>query len=398
MRAPEPPESVVRLILATPLYRGAVLAQFLSGIGIAAAAPQIATFLVDELGASLTTAGLYYLTSLTAPIVGFVLGTVSDRTGSRLGLFRLAAVLGSLGWLGISAATVWWVPFLLSALLLGFAGAASAQLFAAVHDKLAEQGGPVDDVTALVRMALTAGWVVGPTMGALLASYVGLRATFVATAVCILAQIVPMGLMRVTRRSVTTGVPLGRIPFRSMLPLLGFIGLFILVYAGEPARYAYLPIHMRENLHASPAVIGAVIGLQPLMQLPLMAFIVRIGRRVGWFRALGVGAACGMTAYLLFALSPTVVGLFIGQALMGVMWATYATIGLILAQRLLPTAVATASGMFLSATPLAQAVGGFVVGTTAGVVGLPMAFFAPVLMCLFGGIGLVLMGRRYPSL
>jgi len=63
MRAPEPPESVVRLILATPLYRGAVLAQFLSGIGIAAAAPQIATFLVDELGASLTTAGLYYLTS-----------------------------------------------------------------------------------------------------------------------------------------------------------------------------------------------------------------------------------------------------------------------------------------------------------------------------------------------
>lgn len=219
---------------------------------------------------------------------------------------------------------------------------------------------------------------------------------FVATACAILAQVVPLGLQRGRARRHPDGAVVDRRPptVRQMLPLLVFAGLFILVYAGEPARYAYLPIHMRENLDLPPAVVGAVIGLQPLVQLPLMPFVVRLGRRFGWFGALVLGSGCGATAYTLFAFSPSVVGLFVGQALMGIMWATFATIGLILSQRLLPTAVATATAVFLSATPLAQAVGGLVVGLAAGAVGLPYAFLAPVGLCLLGGVGLFLMGRR----
>ena len=66
------------------------------------AAPQIALFLVHDLGASLTTAGLFYLTNLTAPVAGYLIGSRSDRTGRRLGLFRICAVAGFLGWAGIS--------------------------------------------------------------------------------------------------------------------------------------------------------------------------------------------------------------------------------------------------------------------------------------------------------
>ena len=63
-------ETALRLTLTTPLYRGATIAMFLSGLGFSAAAPQIASFLVNDLGASLTVAGLYYLTALTAPVTG----------------------------------------------------------------------------------------------------------------------------------------------------------------------------------------------------------------------------------------------------------------------------------------------------------------------------------------
>ena len=45
-------------------------------------------------------------------------------------------------------------------------------------------------------MALTAGWVVGPVAGAALAAQVGLRWMLMATALCTLAQIVPLGLIR----------------------------------------------------------------------------------------------------------------------------------------------------------------------------------------------------------
>lgn len=81
--------SALRLTLACPLYRGASVAVFLSAVGFSAAAPQIASFLVRDLGASLTAAGLFYLTNLTAPVAGYLVGRRSDRTGRRLGLFRV---------------------------------------------------------------------------------------------------------------------------------------------------------------------------------------------------------------------------------------------------------------------------------------------------------------------
>jgi SET family sugar efflux transporter-like MFS transporter len=105
------PPSALRLTLSSPLYRGATLALFFAGLGMSAAAPQIASFLVNDLGSSLTVAGLFYLTNLTSPIAGYLVGSWSDRTGRRLGLFRAAAVAGFVGWAAIAFATELWMPF-----------------------------------------------------------------------------------------------------------------------------------------------------------------------------------------------------------------------------------------------------------------------------------------------
>jgi hypothetical protein len=49
--------SSVREVWASPLYRGATIAMFLSGLGTSAAAPQIVLYLVKDLGASLPLGG-----------------------------------------------------------------------------------------------------------------------------------------------------------------------------------------------------------------------------------------------------------------------------------------------------------------------------------------------------
>ena len=158
--------SAWRLTLASPLYRGATISVFLSALGFSAAAPQIASFLVNDLGASLRAAGLFYLTNLTAPVAGYLVGRRSDRTGRRLGLFRICAVLGFAGWLGTAYSTELWMPYVISAVVGAFGGAATSQLFAAIHDEQQSHPNPNDDaVVAVVRMALTAGWVVGPVGG-----------------------------------------------------------------------------------------------------------------------------------------------------------------------------------------------------------------------------------------
>ena len=402
MDATAPPPSsrtwALQQVWTSPLYRGATIALFLSGLGTSAAAPQIVLYLVNELGASLPLAGLYYLTSLTGPIAGTIVGRTSDRTGIRLGLFRLCAIAGFIGWAGIALATAVWVPFAISAVVLAFAGAAVSQIFAAVHDEeIANPGQANDSVVAIIRMALTAGWVVGPVLGAWLGATLGLRAMISATAICFLIQILPLGTLN-RKAPMTTGANATPAPSRGpgiadMLPLLGFTGLFVLVYAGESIKYGFLLIYMQEQLHLAPGVRGAVIGIQPLIELGIMPFSVVLGRRIGVLRLMCIAAALGVGANLCFALWEDAIGTFSGQILMGGVWGIFMVLGIIVAQRLLPGAVATASAIFMSSTALSSALGGVAGAIGVATLGLPHVFFIPAACSLIAVAGLAVMAR-----
>ena len=423
--------SAARSVWTSPLYRGATVALFLSGLGTSAAAPQITLFLVNDLHVSLTTAGLFYLTNITAPLAGYLIGARSDRSGKRLGLFRWCALAGFLGWVAMAFADQVWMPFVISAVVLAFSGAAGSQLFAAVHDDLQASASPVaDGVVSVVRMALTAGWVVGPVLGSILATAAGSRVMLAATGLCGLAQIVPIGFARTgtagrgartasTRlastpesgsvsesasasESASESVPTPETPtgrlvrrpeFREMLPLLMFTGLYVLVYAGEPIKYGYLPIYMHDDIRLPTTVSGAVIGIQPLIELILMPVAVIVARRIGMMHLMVFGAAFGVGANLCFALTGDAAGMFAGQILMGGVWGVFAALGIIVAQRLLPHAVATASAVFMSSTAIASALGGLTGGLGVSVLGLPHVFFAPALYGLVATIGITAISR-----
>lgn len=387
-------------VLMSPLYRGSTIALFLAGVGASAAAPQIVLFLVRELGAPLPLAGLYYLTSLAGPVVGYLIGRYSDRTGNRLNLFRFCALAGFVGWAAMALATEVWVPFVVGAVMLAFASATFSQLFAAIHDE--QSANPAeknDSVVAIIRMANTAGWIIGPVIGAWVAATYGLRPMIWLTAICFLAQIVVLGRLRdrgQVRVDGTESRPASNAPtLREMLPLLAFTGLFVLVYAGEAIKYGFLLIYMEEQLHIDPALRGAVIGIQPLIELIIMPFSVVLGRRIGILWLMCIGAALGLGANLCFALWGDVVGMFVGQILMGGVWGFFMVLGIIVAQRLLPSAVATASAIFMSASALSMALGGAAGGLGVAVFGLPNVFFIPALCSLAAVIGLAAMARVY---
>lgn len=395
--AAAPVPSAPQQVLASPLYRGATFAMLLSGIGTSAAAPQIVLFLSKDLGTPLPVAGLYYLTSLAAPIAGYLVGSYSDRTGGRLGLFRLCALLGAIGWGAVALSTQIWMPFVISTLILAFSGAATSQLFAAVHDDIALNPTPAgESIVAIVRMALTAGWVIGPVLGAWLAAAAGMRSMLWVTAACWLLQIAPLGTLRVRAAAATAdrgAIPAVAAGLKAMGPLLGFTGLYVLVYAGEAVKYGFLPVYMDESLHLDPALRGAVIGIQPLVELLIMPLSVVLGKRMGILWLMCIGAAFGVGANLCFAMSGSAAGMFAGQILMGGVWGIFAALGIIVAQRLLPSAVATASAIFMSSTAVSSALGGLSGGIGVAVVGLPAVFYIPALFGALAVLGLAAMAR-----
>jgi SET family sugar efflux transporter-like MFS transporter len=155
---------------------------------------------------------------------------------------------------------------------------------------------------------------------------------------------------------------------------------------------------MNSQLHFAPALSGGVIGIQPLIELALMPVAVVVARRTGPLPLMVLGAGFGVAANLCFAFTGTAAGLFAGQILMGGVWGVFATLGIIVAQRLLPTAVATASAIFISSTALSSALGGLAGGLGAAWIGLPLVFLVPAAFALTAVVGLTVMARaqRHP--
>lgn len=125
-----------------------------------------------------------------------------------------------------------------------------------------------------------------------------------------------------------------------------------------------------------------------------MPFSVVIARRTGALWLMAFAASLGVLANLCFALWPSAAGMFAGQILMGGVWGVFAALGIIVAQRLMPNAVATASAIFMSSTALSSALGGLTGGIGVAIVGLPLVFLFPAAYAAIAVVGLAIMALR----
>ena len=158
--------STLGLVLRSRLYRRAMASLFFAGLGISVAMPQLSLFLVQDLHASLPVAGLFFLTNLAAPVLGFVVGRWSDRLTDRLSLFRVGAVVGLVGWVLMAFTTEVWMAFVINLTVLGFAGATGSLIFAAVRDQLTHAPTGADNrVMSTVRLGFSLGFMTGPLAG-----------------------------------------------------------------------------------------------------------------------------------------------------------------------------------------------------------------------------------------
>jgi SET family sugar efflux transporter-like MFS transporter len=341
-------------------------------------------------------AGLYYVTNLAAPLAGYLVGRWADRSADRLLWFRICSLVGAAGWLAMASAHAVWIPFVVSVLALSIAGGSMAQLFAAVRDELSRN--PVkgeNRIVAAIRMAFTIGWIAGPVLGSWFGGVFGLRALLVATGTCVLLQLVPLGGQRVARYDAPpVDRPAGGRRYDHMLPLLTFCAVSVLAMTGDTIKFGYLPIYMAEQLHTSDTVRGLVIGIQPLLELMLLPVVARIADRFGPIRAMTGGAFLGLCGNITYALSDSVAGLFLGQALTAGLWACVGALGVSIAQSLYPEGVGTASGIYLGVIPLGSAIGGTIGGIGVATIGLPHVFFIPAGLTSLAIVAFVALGNR----
>jgi SET family sugar efflux transporter-like MFS transporter len=391
------PSPTVRLILRSRLYRRATASLFFAGLGISVSMPQLSLFLVQDLHASLPVAGLFFLTNLAAPILGFIVGKWSDRLTDRLFLFRVGAVVGLAGWVAMALATEVWLAFVLNLTVLGFAGATGALIFAAVRDQLIHAPTGADNrVMSTVRLGFSAGFMVGPLLGSVLGGVVGLRLTMLASGICILLQAAPMIGQTVVRavpdatvgKDGTVGSAASRTP--SLVPLVTFLSLCVLAMCGDTIRFAYLPIYMELQLGTPDWLRGVVISVQSVGMLVFIPIMGVLADRFGAHRLVVVNVLLGVGANLGFVIADSEWVLIMATLLNSAMWATLGGIGITVAQDLYPSGIGMASSLYFSAVRFSGAIGGIAGGLGVGWFGVPGVFLVPALTCIVAAVGLLI--------
>jgi SET family sugar efflux transporter-like MFS transporter len=389
------PGSVLGLITSTRVYRGAMVSLFFGGLGISIATPQLSLFLVQDLHASLPVAGLFFLTNLAAPVLGYLVGRWSDRMRDRLTLFRVGSVVGLLGWVAMAFATEVWMAFVVNLTVLGFAGATSSLVFAAVRDQLTRRPSGVDNrVMSTVRLGFSVGFLTGPLLGSVLGGLVGLRLTLVAAGVFTLVQALP-----VMRQTVLRAEP-GPVPAAadatgtdrtgrpSLVPLLTFLGLGVLAMCGDTIKFAYLPLYMELQLGTPDWLRGVVISAQSVGMLVFIPVMGVLADRFGAQRLVVGNVLLGVLANLGFMVAGDELVLVVATLLNAAMWATLGGIGITVAQDLYPSGIGMASSLYFSAIRFSAAVGGAVGALGVGWLGVPGVFLVPALLCVVAAAGL----------
>jgi SET family sugar efflux transporter-like MFS transporter len=388
------------VVLRSRLYGRAMVSLFFAGLGISIALPQLSLFLVQNLHASLTVAGLFFLTNLAAPILGFVVGWWSDRLTDRLSLCRVGAVAGLVGWVGMAFTTQVWMAFVVNLTVLGFAGATSSLIFAAVRDHLTHTPTGADNrVMSTVRLGFSLGFMTGPLLGSVIGGIAGLRLTLIAAGVCTVLQAVPL-IGQTVARAVPDEVdapdaPVGRnaADATSLLPLVTFLGLGVLAMCGDTIRLAYLPIYMELQLGTPDWLRGVVISTQSVGMLVFIPIMGALADRFGAHRLVVANVVLGVGANLGFTAAGSEFALIAATVLNAAMWATLGGIGITVAQDLYPSGIGMASSLYFSAIRFAGGIGGAAGALGVGWFGVPGVFVVPAALCLVAAVGLLIQAK-----
>ena len=121
-------------------YRRLSVLMLVAGVAVSSAIPLVTLFLTEALGVSESAAGLFFLTSLGAPLINLYTGALSDRMKSRVPLVRGIAVWLALGWALMSLSPLPAMVVAVGVVFVTFIGALNAQIFAVLRDVVERNG------------------------------------------------------------------------------------------------------------------------------------------------------------------------------------------------------------------------------------------------------------------
>lgn len=336
---------------------------------------------------SIRLVGLFFITFLAGSVVTATTGNVSDSLQTRKWIFRFALAASALGWLLFAASRNYMQAIAISVVFLSFQGTVYAQLLAILRDSMRQSGEKQEGaVGSAIRTPLSAGYAIGPLIGATAGAVFGYRWTFGLTAALWLALLpltagFTMAMPPKVRKALATG------KHRLPIAVVTFALAAMVALSGDTVKVAYLPILVVERMHQSPVVIGSLLSLGTAAEVVTMPLAGRFADRFGFQRTIVAALLIGLADYAFLAQSSNLWQLYVVQLAHAGTLGTLHGIGALYIQALSPGSVGTATSLLVSIQSLASPLGATVGSYGAALFGVPAIFFIPSLFC--GGAALL---------
>jgi MFS transporter, SET family, sugar efflux transporter len=377
----------------------------LYGLVAAGLSPTLSLFLANAVHAAPVLIGLFFTVSAAASTVaGLVTGWLSDRMRDRRVLIGLVALVGAVGMLCLALIRDYAALLVTYVVFASIGTGALGQLFAYTNEFATARGRDVTAFSSVMRSVFSGAYVVGAPLGLALVARYGFRPLYLGVTVITLAMgaIGRWALPPAPRKAgdktadETANARAGRKgPWRALREarLPGRVWLLLgVVLALNTVTQMYnidIPLHVTKNLGRSTELVGWMVGLTALIEIPVMIVAGRMARRLGRGRLVGAAAALAIVSYSLTAVVSAPVALLAVSALTGVWQGVALSIPMVMVQQEMPGGIGVSSSIYGALYSSAGLIAGAITGGAAALVGYGGVLWVCAGLSALGALGML---------
>ena len=422
------------------------------GVAMSFTAPYLSLFGIERAGMTPFRLGIF-MTAIAASgvIASTAAGRWSDATGRHRPLLLTSLVAATLGYLSLCIVRDYTLLLAVGIAFIGAGGCALSLVFSFSRAAL-----PVADdaertfASATLRTILSAAWVFGPAVGALVLAAVGFYGLFLFAAASFAACGTIVWRMRepgplddehatqhlrprptaaeaeadavqsaveseaqpLTQAEVLPGVVQAadgeaapaavgrrtRAPDVSSSDIMRSVVALTLIGLAANATMIVLPLYIVHGLKGSRIDVSVMLGLGALMEIPMM---LALGARASKLNKLNWLAACATVHAVYFvsmSLAPGVHALIPMQILNAFVVAVTSCLGMTYVQDLMPASPGRATALFFNASRLGSILSGVLSGMLVQAFGYRGTFLFCGALALCALVLFAVPGERYPQM
>jgi len=375
---------------------------FLQGIAISLSMPFLSLYFTNELGVSIGLFGVYLAVTLVAGIgINALIGKRSDLGLNRKHIYVFTSCCNAVAYCGYLFIHDFTYLFVYMTVFTALSAPGMPQLFAISREAVSRSSfNNHSFANSTLRSAFSLGFIIGPLVGTLLISNMGLKGIFTGS-ICVFILI---GLListflktKGTIAKANVQAEISKFKLTQHPKIMVTFIVLILMFTAHWMSSINTALYITTILSGTTDDVGLISSICAALEIPFMLALGILGAKYSNRSIMLGGAVLGALYYIIVIFAGEMWQLIGAQLLLAVFVAIISATGISYIQDLLPSMPGYASSLYANSSTIGRLVGSLTGGLIATAVGYRYAFIFCFGLIAAAALLLVYSVRYYKS-